>query len=80
MGIQPNTQHTEVKMSETQKSGYEIRKELLHLAVGILSEKRRALMDNEHMKPDGSRNAVDPYTLEEVLTYANTLYDFVKTK
>ena len=80
MGIQPTT-HTGDNMSESSKSGYDIRKELLHLSVGILSDNRKTLFQNEMMKEDGSKKEpIAPYTLQEVIDQANALYEFVKTK
>ncbi len=62
-------------------TAYEIRRDLLHLAVQVLTDRHRALFENEMMKgSDAAKNPVPPYTLEEVLGHANALYDFVKTK
>jgi hypothetical protein len=62
-------------------TAYEIRRDLLHLAVQVLTDRHRTLFENEMMKgQDSPKNPIAPYTLEEVLSHANALYDFVKTK
>ena len=67
-------------MSENNKSGYELRNDLLGMAVGILQDRQNRQFDNEHLKPEGQRNAVDPYTTEDVLIEAEKLYVFVQKK
>ncbi len=67
-------------MSDTQRSGYELRTDLLGMAIGIVDQKTQRLFENEHLKPEGQRNAVDPFTTEDVITEAEKLYAFVQKK
>jgi len=62
------------------KSGYQLRTELLGMAIGILQDKQNRQFDNQHLKPEGQRNAVDPYSTEDVLFEAEKLYLFVQKK
>ncbi len=66
-------------MSEN-KSGYQLRAELLGMATGIVVDRNQRLFDNEVMKPEGSRQPVTPYTTEEIIAEAEKLYAFVQTK
>ena len=73
--------HTEDKMSDTKnKNGYELRADLLNMAIGILESRGRQRFNNEHLKPEHQRIAVDPYTTENVLEEAEKLYMFVQNK
>ena len=67
-------------MGDTNKNGYEIRESLLGLAVGILQERNSTLRENEYLKPQGAQNGIEPYSIEEVLQTAETLYSFVSKK
>jgi hypothetical protein len=67
-------------MSDSNKSGYELRADLLNMAIGILESRVGRQFDNEHLKPDGQKNPVDPYTTEDVLKEAEKLYRFVQKK
>ena len=67
-------------MSKDSKSGYELRNDLLGMAIGILQDRQSRQFDNEHLKPEGQRNAVEPYTTEDVLAEAEKLYAFVQKK
>ena len=67
-------------MSDTNKSGYELRTDLLGMAIGIVSERNHRAVENEHLKPEGHRQAVAPWTTEEILTEAEKLYTFVQKK
>lgn len=67
-------------MSDKNKNGYELRADLLGMAIGILEHKNERMFGNEMMKPEGTRSPVDPYTTEEILTEAEKLYEFVKNK
>ena len=67
-------------MGDTNKNGYEIREGLLGLAVGMLQERNQTLRENEYLKPEGKRQEVLPYTVDEVLDTAETLYKFVSKK
>ena len=50
-------------MSENKnKNGYEIREGLLGMAQGILGDKCNQDFQNEMIKPEGTRNAIPPYT------------------
>ena len=63
------------------KSGYEIRTDLLGMAIGIVSDKVNRQFDNEHLKTDMSkRKPVNPYTTEDVIAEAEKLYTFIQKK
>ena len=66
-------------MSEN-KSGYQLRTELLGMATGIVVDQNQRVFDNELMKPEGNRQPVTPYTTEEIIAEAEKLYAFVQTK
>jgi len=73
--------HTqEKKMSDSSRSGYELRTDLLGMAIGIVTDKNNRQFDNEHLKPEGQRSPVQPYTTEDVITEAEKLYQFVQKK
>ena len=67
-------------MSDSKKSGYELRTDLLGMAIGIVSDKVNREYDNEHMKPEGQRSAINPYTTEDIIVEAEKLYTFVQKK
>jgi hypothetical protein len=67
-------------MSDSNKSGYQLRQELLGLALGIVSDKVNRQFENEHLKPEGQRNAVSPYTTDDIIAEAEKLYQFVQKK
>jgi hypothetical protein len=67
-------------MGDSNKNGYEIRESLLGMAVGILQEQKNTLRENEYLKPEGQRDEISPYTVDEVLKTAETLYQFVSKK
>ena len=67
-------------MSDSKKSGYELRSDLLGMAVGILESRNARQFDNEHLKPEGQRMPVNPYATEDVLVVAEKLYNFVQKK
>ncbi len=67
-------------MSDSKKSGYELRSDLLGMAIGIVDQRVQRLFENEHLKPEGQRIAVDPFTTEDVITEAEKLYTFVQKK
>ena len=67
-------------MGDSNKNGYEIRESLLDMAIGILQEKNNTLRENEYLKPEDQRDVVAPYTVDEVLKTAETLYQFVSKK
>ena len=65
-------------MGDTNKSGYQLRQELLAMAMGIVESRIARLDTNEYLKPEGMRNAVNPYTTEDILVEAEKLYLFVQ--
>ena len=67
-------------MSDLNKSGYELRTDLLGMAIGILESRDARQFDNEHLKSEEKRTPVDPYTTEDVLVEAEKLYRFVQKK
>ena len=67
-------------MGDKNKSGYELRSDLLGMAIGIVDQRVSRMFENEHMKPEGQRNAVDPFTTEDVIAEAEKLYAFVQQK
>ena len=62
------------------KSGYELRSDLLGMAIGILESRNARQFDNEMIKPEGVRQPVNPYATEEVLEVAEKLLAFVNKK
>ncbi len=67
-------------MSDTNRSGYELRTDLLGMAIGIVADRMVRHVDNEHFKPEGQRSAVASYTTEDVIAEAEKLYAFVQKK
>jgi len=67
-------------MGDNNTSGYELRTDLLGMAIGIVSERIRRQFENEHLKPEGTRQPVEPYTTEDIITEAEKLYAFVQQK
>ena len=67
-------------MGDKNKSGYELRSDLLGMAIGILESRNNRQFDNECLKPEGQRQAVNPYATEDVLVVAEKLYNFVQNK
>ena len=67
-------------MGNSTKSGYELRTELLGMAIGIVESRIQRQFENEHMKPEGSRKAIQPFTTEDVLAEAEKLLAFVNKK
>ena len=67
-------------MGDKNKSGYELRTDLLGIAIGIVSDSVQRQFENEHLKPEGQRKAVDPYTTEDIIAEAQKLYNFVQSK
>ena len=84
MGLQMSQHtytHKEKKtMSDLSKSGYELRTDLLGMAIGIVESKNAREFDNEHLKPEGQRQAVQPYKTEDVIAEAEKLYQFIQKK
>ena len=67
-------------MGNSTKSGYELRTEILGMAVGILQDRLNRQFDNEHLKPEGQKQPVSPYATEDVLCVAEKLLAFVNKK
>ena len=67
-------------MSDSNKSGYQLRQELLGMATGIVCDRVSRQFENEHLKPEGQRNAVPSYTTEDIIVEAEKLYAFVQKK
>ena len=65
-------------MSESKKSGYSIRADILGMAIGILESRNSRQFDNEMFKEEVDREAVEPYATEDVLVVAEKLYAFVE--
>ena len=65
-------------MSDSNKSGYELRSELLGMAIGIVDQQVQRMFENEHLKPEGQRKAVEPFTTEDVIIEAEKLYRFIQ--
>ena len=66
-------------MSEN-KNAYELRTDLLGMAIGIVEQRINRHFENENLKPEGRRKAVQPFTTEEVITEAEKLYTFIQQK
>ena len=70
--------------NDNNKSGYQIRTELLGMAIGILESRNERQDQNEHFLAEGDstyrRKPVQPYATEDVLLVAEKLYEFVQTK
>lgn len=64
-------------MGDKNKNGYEIRESLLGMAIGILSERDSRERENEYLKPEGNRQPVKGYDVDEVIKIAQKLDSFV---
>jgi len=87
MGLQmPHPLHTHTKESKMgdNKSGYQLRADMLGMATGILIDRTSRLNENEHAKADRDqgycRMSIEPYTTEDVIAEAEKLYAFVQKK
>jgi len=71
-------------MSDLNKSGYELRTDLLGMATGIVVDRTDRLENNEHFLAENDkgyqRKPIVPYTTEDVITEAEKLYEFVQKK
>ena len=67
-------------MSDSKRNGYELRTDLLGMAIGIVESKVHRQFENEHLKPEDQRVEVQPYTTEDVIAEAEKLYAFVQKK
>lgn len=79
-----HTHTKESKMSDNNKSGYQLRADMLGMATGILMDRANRLENNEHGKAERDsgycRKSIDPYTAEDVIAEAEKLYAFVQKK
>ena len=66
--------------TEHGRNAYELRTDLLGMAIGILESRNARQFENEHLKPEGTRQPVNPYATEDVLVVAEKLYNFVQQK
>tara|TARA_B100000214_G_C23440195_1_gene388818 strand:+ start:208 stop:420 length:213 start_codon:yes stop_codon:yes gene_type:complete len=66
------------------KNGYQLRTELLGMAMGIVSERVSRLETNEHFMAENDkryqRKAIPPFAAEDVIAEAEKLYEFVQKK
>tara|TARA_Y100001958_G_C20900346_1_gene322766 strand:- start:21 stop:236 length:216 start_codon:yes stop_codon:yes gene_type:complete len=71
-------------MSDSNKSGYQLRTDLLGMAMGIVSERVSRLEQNEHFMAENDkryqRKAINPFTAEDIIVEAEKLYAFVQKK
>ena len=67
-------------MGDSNKNGYELRTDLLGMAIGIVCDRVNRQFENEHLKPEGTRTPVQPYTTEDIIAEAEKLYAFVQKK
>jgi len=71
-------------MSNDNKNAYELRTDLLGMAIGILESRIVRQETNEHFLAENDeaykRKPINPYATEDVLTVAEKLYEFVQTK
>jgi hypothetical protein len=67
-------------MGDNNKSGYQLRTDLLGMAIGIVDQRIQRSFENEHLKPEGQRQSVAPFTTEDIITEAEKLYNFVQKK
>jgi len=71
-------------MSDKNKSGYQLRQELLGMATGIVCDRTNRLENNEHFAAENDkkyqRKRIAPYTAEDVIATAEKLYSFVQKK
>ena len=71
-------------MGDNNKSGYQLRADMLAMATGIVMDRTNRLENNEHGKAERDvgycRLAIEPYTTEDVIAEAEKLYAFVLKK
>jgi len=71
-------------MSNDNKNAYELRTDLLGMAIGILESRNERQESNEHFFAENDegykRKPISPYATEDVLVEAEKLYQFVQTK
>ena len=66
------------------KNGYQLRTELLGMAMGIVGERVNRLEQNEHCLAENDRKyqrkPIPPFTTEDIIAEAAKLYEFVQKK
>jgi len=71
-------------MSNENKSGYQLRTDLLGMAMGLVQERINRLEANEHFLAENDkryqRKAIEPFTAEDIIEEAQKLYEFVQKK
>jgi len=71
-------------MGDNNKSGYQLRTDLLGMAAGIVVDRTNRLEANEHFLAEDNkaynRKPIVPYTTEDVIAEAEKLYKFVQKK
>ena len=71
-------------MGDNNKSGYQLRADLLGMATGIVIDRTNRLENNEHFLAENDkayhRKPISPYTTEDVIAEAEKLYAFVQKK
>ena len=71
-------------MSNDGRNAYELRTDLLGMAIGILESRNERQENNEHFLAENDsaykRKPINPYATEDVLVVAEKLYQFVQTK
>ena len=71
-------------MRDSNKRGYQLRTDLLGMAMGIVSERVSRLEQNEHFMAENDkryqRKAISPFTAEDIIVEAEKLYAFVQKK
>ena len=71
-------------MSDSNRSGYELRTDLLGMATGIVGDRINRLEQNEHFLAENDkeyqRKPITPYTADDVIVEAEKLYQFVQKK
>ncbi len=71
-------------MGDNNKSGYQLRADLLGMATGIVIDRTNRLENNEHFLAENDkayqRKPITPYTTEDVIAEAEKLYTFVQKK
>ena len=64
----------------TNNSSSAIKQSLLDMSIGINYQRVQRQTENEYLKPEEQRKPVDAYTVDEVLSTAEKLYQFVTKK
>lgn len=71
-------------MSDSNRSGYELRTDLLGMATGIVGDRVNRLEQNEHFLAENNKEyqlkPITPYTADDVIAEAEKLYQFVQKK